>query len=64
MKVLLISDRDYDDLQAALERQYNDACLEVHLCNLFKRIQGVHWHARAYWRLRRRKYWRLLQATQ
>jgi hypothetical protein len=64
MKVLLISDRDYDDLQAALERYYNYACLQVHLCRAFKETEGVHWYARAYWRLRRRKYWRLLQATQ
>jgi hypothetical protein len=64
MKVLLIQDRDYDQLRASLEGSYNDAALQVHLCNAFKRIEGVHWHARAYWRIRRRKYWRLLKATE
>ncbi len=64
MKVLTLPEKDYQQLRAALERDYNFAVMQVHLCNAFYREAGVHWHARAYWRRIRRKYWRLLKATE
>jgi hypothetical protein len=63
MKVLLLKDADYQEARNLLATAHQCAATEVCLCQSFKREHGVHWHAYAYWRLRRRKYARLLQLT-
>jgi hypothetical protein len=63
MKILLVKDRDYIDMLAALQCAYHDAQTQCWLAEAFRRFNGVHWHSYSRWRLQRRKYSRLLRAA-
>jgi hypothetical protein len=60
MKVLCLTDSDYETLRKHLEGQLHWWSTEVMLADAFKRIHRIKWHAAAALRLRRRKAYRLL----
>jgi hypothetical protein len=63
MKVLCLADPDYEALRKHLECQLHWWSSEVMLADAFQRTSGIKWHAAARLRLRRRKAYRLLEAT-